>query len=248
MSRNRLLLRMTENNSVNTIAILQYNLHKNLSRTHSILSDPSSSRFTLLIIQEQHWSKHTESAPIHGSWTLTESQSYPNRNPRSAIYINNRILDTSAFQIITFPFSNVTAIAINTTNESKPSLIINIYNPGDENLISPFTEYLQWNIDPSQYHAIIIAGDFNLHHPLWNPTHHYKHDQQADELTDGMLQQGMQLLIPPGTITFPEGKTAIDLVWGNGQATNSMVKCHIATENDHGSDHLPIETILDLTP
>src|SRR5436190_22798966 len=49
-SRNRPLLRMTENNSVNTIAILQYNLHKNLSRTHSILSDPSSSRFTLLII------------------------------------------------------------------------------------------------------------------------------------------------------------------------------------------------------
>src|SRR5947199_10793062 len=86
---------MTKNNSINTIAILQYNLHKNLSRTDSILSDPSSSRFTL-IIQEQHWSKHTESALIHGSWTLTESQSYLNRNPQSAILnINNRILDTS---------------------------------------------------------------------------------------------------------------------------------------------------------
>ena len=29
---------------------------------------------------------------------------------------------------------------------------------------------------------------------------------------------------------------------------NSMIKCRIATENDHGSDHLPIETVLDLTP
>ena len=178
---------MTENNDTNTIAILQYNLRKKLSRTHSILNDPSSSKYTMLIIQEQYWSEYTESAPIHGSWTLIESGSYPNRNPRSAIYINNLILDTTAFHIIAIPLPDVTAIAINTTNESKPSLIINLYNPGDENLISPFTEYLQRNIDPSQYHAIIIAGDFNLHHPLWNPTYHHKHDQQADELIDGML-------------------------------------------------------------
>src|SRR5438046_9218898 len=172
MSRNRLLFRMTNDNGTNTIAILQYNLRKNLSRTHSILSDPTSSNYATLIIQEQHWSEYTESVPIHGTWTLIESESYPNRNPRSAIYINNRILDTSAFRIITFPFPDVTAVAINTTNESKPSLIINIYNPGDENLISPFTEYLQRNIDPSQYHTIIIAADLNSHHPLANPTHH----------------------------------------------------------------------------
>src|SRR5436190_11471218 len=57
----------------------------------------------------------------------------------------------------------------------------------------------------------------------------------------------MQLMIPPSTIMFPEGKTTIDLVWGNEHAINSIVKCHVATENDHGSDHLPIETILDLT-
>ena len=117
-----------------------------------------------------------------------------------------------------------------------------------ENLITPLTEHLQQNIDPSQYHAIVIAGDFNLHHPLWNPPQYHIHDRQADELIEGMLQQGMQLMIPPGTITFPEGKTAIDLVWGNEHAMNSIVKCHVATENDHGSDHLPIETILDLTP
>src|SRR5436190_1710585 len=228
--------------------ITQYNLRKNLSRTHSILSDPSSSNYAMLIIQEQHWSEYTESAPIHGTWTLIESESYPNRNPRSAIYINNHILDTSAFRIIAFPFPDVTAVAINTTNNSKPTLVIKVYNPGDENLITPLNEYLQQNIDPSQYHSIIIAGDFNLHHPLWNPPQYHKHDRQADELIEGMLQQGMQLMIPPGTITFPEGKTAIDLVWGNEHAMNSMVKCHIATENDHGSDHLPIETILDLTP
>src|SRR5271155_1369686 len=239
---------MTENNSNNTIAILQYNLRKKLTRTNSILSDPSSSKYTMLMIQEQYWNEHTKSAPTHGSWTLIESTSYPNRKPRSAIYINNRILDTSAFRIIAFPLPDVTAVAINTTNNPKPTLIINVYNPGDQNLITPLTEHLQQNIDPSQYHAIVIAGDFNLHHPLWNPPQYIRRDTQADELIDGMLEQGMQLIIPPGTITFPPAKTAIDLVWGNEQTANSVIKCQIATENDHGSDHLPVETILDLTP
>jgi len=240
---------MTESDDTNTIAILQYNIRKNLERAHSILSDPSSSKFTMLMIQEQHWSKRTESAPLHtGSWTLIESKAYPNRNPRSAIYINNRKLHSSAFRIITFPFPDVTAVAINTTDNDKPSLFINVYNPSDENLITPLMEHLQQNIDPSQYHAIIMAGDFNLHHPLWNPPQYIRRDTQADELIDGMLEQGMQLIIPPGTITFPPAKTAIDLVWGNEQTANSVIKCQIATENDHGSDHLPVETILDLTP
>jgi hypothetical protein len=127
---------MTENDPINTIAILQYNLRKNSSRTHSILNDPSSSKYTMLIIQEQFWSKHTESTPIHGSWTLIESGSYPNRNPRSAIYINNRILDTSAFRIIALPFPDVTAVAVNTTNNPNPTLVINVYNPGDENVMN----------------------------------------------------------------------------------------------------------------
>src|SRR5579859_2848448 len=122
-------LLMTENTSNNTIAILQYNLRKKLTRTNSILSDPSLSKYTMLMIQEQYWSEHTKSAPTHGSWTLIESSSYPNRKPCSAIYINNHILDTSAFRIITIPFLDITAVVINTTNNPKPTLIINVYNP-----------------------------------------------------------------------------------------------------------------------
>ena len=203
---------MTKDIDTNTTAILQYNIRKNLSRNHSILNHPSSSNYAILIIQEQHWIRRTESAPIHGSWTLIESGSHPNCNPRSAIYINNRILDTSAFRIITLPFPDVTAVAINTTNNPKPTLVINIYNPSDQNLIEPLMKHLHQNIDPSQYYAIIMAGDFNLHHPLWNPPQYHRHDLQADKLIEGMLKLGMQLMIPPGTITFPDGKTAIDLV------------------------------------
>jgi Endonuclease-reverse transcriptase len=66
------------------------------------------------------------------------------------------------------------------------------------------------------YHAILIGGDFNLHHPLWNPVNYTKHDPHADTLVDFMTEKSLQPLLPPGTITFPlenqSGGTAIDLV------------------------------------
>ena len=42
---------------------------------------------------------------------------------------------------------------------------------------------------------------------------------------------------------------ACDLIWGNDKAEESVLKCHtISTSNDHTSDHLPIEIILNLEP
>jgi len=62
-----------------------------------------------------------------------------------------------------------------------------------------------------------------------------------------MAALGLNLTIPAGTATHRSG-TAIDLVWGNDATANAILCCGIADFNDHGSDHLPIETTLDLTP
>ena len=38
-------------------------------------------------------------------------------------------------------------------------------------------------------------------------------------------------------------------MWRNDNAENTLIKCHTVEDtNDHGSDHCPIETILDLRP
>ena len=60
-----------------------------------------------------------------------------------------------------------------------------------------------------------MTGDFNLHHPLWNPSNYRKQDPEADTLIDIISQTRLKLMLPTGTITFPKAKTAIDLVWGN---------------------------------
>src|SRR5436190_8073513 len=46
-----------------------------------------------------------------------------------------------------------------------------------------------------------------------------------------------------GLITFPRAKTAIDLVFGNNYVEQRIIKCRIAP-HDHGSDHKPVEAIL----
>jgi hypothetical protein len=61
-----------------------------------------------------------------------------------------------------------------------------------------------------------------------------------------MLENNLNLLLPPGTVTYPRSKTTIDLVWGNDTAERSIMKCGIAKKHDHGSDHLPIQIILNL--
>ena len=46
----------------------------------------------------------------------------------------------------------------------------------------------------------ITLGDFNLHHPLWNPGRN-GHHLLADSLLDLLGNRGLELLLPKGTIT-----------------------------------------------
>src|SRR5579859_4029445 len=144
----------TGNEEQKNITILQCNFHKNQQRTHSILNDPTTHDYTMLLLQEQYWSKYTESSLMHHAWTLIESYRIPNKPPRSAIYINNRKLNSDSFHIINMPINEVTAVAIKTSNSEKPSLIINVYNPHDYNIITLLSEYLQHSLNRSQYYGV----------------------------------------------------------------------------------------------
>jgi len=218
--------------------ILQNNLHKSKARTHSILNDPDTAQhYDILRLQEQHWSEYTNSSPIHHAWTMFEPTT-ADKPPRSAIYILKTI---TAFQIET-SVKGVTAIQIPT--EPKPTLIVNIYKSSDKTTISAIHQSLQAHLKNKEYDTIIIGGDFNLHHPLWNPEGYLRQDDEAETLIDMMTDMNLNLLVLSRTITFPDADTTIDLVWGNDSTAERTIKCQIAKDHDHGSDHLPIQTII----
>jgi len=227
------------------LRILQNNLRKGRERTHGILSCPDTKDFTILLLQEQHWSHPQKSSPIHHRWTLYEPAARNDKEPRTAIYVNNAYLTAGQVTQVQMPFNDVTAVQIK-TKDSKPTLIVNVYNPGDESIITDLHTHLQRLTNNNQYGIIIIAGDFNCQHPAWNAREYIRHDEEANKLIEMAAELGMSLLLPPGTITYPIAGTTIDLVWGNDEALRRMIKCRIAKKHDQGSDHLPIETIISM--
>jgi len=230
--------------STTQLRILQNNLHKNKERTHGILNDPDMKNYTILMLQEQYWFPYTKSSPIHHSWALFEpSIQNTERAPRAAIYVNKNQLPAAKISQLPMPSSDVVVIQISASQ--KPILLINIYNPCNESVLTTVHTYLQ-SLRNQDYEFIIMGGDFNCHHPMWNPQSYTRHDEEADTLVDLAADLGLSLMIPPGTITYPNAGTAIDLVWGNNPAVHNVLKCQIAENQDHGSDHLPIETILDI--
>ena len=166
------------------IRILQNNLHKHKERTHGILNDPRLKDFTMLMIQEQYWSNYTKSSPIHPSWTLYEPiGTTTDKQPRSAIYINKKSFTAAQITQLPVPSSDITAIEVKLQGSSQPSLFINVYNPCDHSALPALQQYFQQNL-PYHYELIIMAGNFNCHRPMWNPSQYTRHDEEADKLID----------------------------------------------------------------
>ena len=152
---------------VNTeLRILQNNLHKSQPLTQSILNDPDMKQYAILLLQEQYWNPYTKSSLTHHSWTLYEPTAN-NEQLTSAIYINNNLLSAAKITHIDLLLNNITAIEI-ATKDPQPTLIINVYKPCDKNIVPELHDHLQKRLLTHSYTTIIIAGDFNSHHPLWN--------------------------------------------------------------------------------
>jgi len=234
-------------NTMEELRILQYNLHKNRERTHRILNDPDMKEYTILMIQEQFWSPFTKSSPLHHAWSLIEPHATTDRNPRAAIYVNSKHLPAACLTQLPVPSTDIVALEISLPDTQKPSLFINVYNPCDESVLPTLHSYLEQNLRPHRYEFIVMGGDFNCHHPLWNRPEYDRHDDEADRLIDLAASLDLKLMLPPGTVTYPNAGTSIDLTWGNETAVNNMLKCKIAEDHDHGSDHLPIETVITRT-
>ena len=116
------------------LRILQSNLRKSREYTDSILNHPDTELHALLALQEQYISPWDNKPLLHQSWTLVEPTIITENPSRAVFYINNKIIDSNSFTQWPIPIPDTVAIEI-TTIASKPSLIINIYRPPEEDTI-----------------------------------------------------------------------------------------------------------------
>ncbi|KAE8237868.1 hypothetical protein A4X03_0g9017, partial [Tilletia caries] len=123
------------------------------------------------------------------------------------------------------------AIAVRPINELPAIIFINIYNQKGSNTT---TDHLSTIIRQSERKydspAIIVLGDFNLHHELWNPQDYEAVDSGADYLLDTMSTHGLELRSEPGIPTYEHwsgqtSSTTIDLVFTNAIGRDLMFEC-----------------------
>lgn len=132
--------------------------------------------------------------------------------------------------------NKIETIAIKISYKKKWLNILLIYNPCnniEQQEIEHYTEQLQ---NPK-----LIIGDFNAHHPLWNPNNNIRTANKTGiNLYNFITQNNLMLITPPGLITRIDPKTGkgstIDLVIGSPELSHLEIK----TNTKSGSDHLPI--------
>ena len=117
-----------------------------------------------------------------------------------------------------------------------PFLVINIYNDTHSSGIKAL---MQVHLPEM---AIIITGDFNLHHPMWSPENHHQ-SPFSDALVDWMESHQFLLLNNPGEITFDRAGqlSVLDLTWINKRAIDIGLVKDWAIRHDISvcSDHFP---------
>jgi hypothetical protein len=133
--------------------------------------------------------------------------------------------------------------------DSGPITIHNIYSESPGSYVTT-----EWNTPIHQIVEAVkapgrhlVVGDFNLHHPLWGGQAVLRADAGAALLVDIIYTKDLDLLLEPGTVTREKhGNTpsTLDLALSTPNLTPWITSCKLA--NHQGSDHWPIETIVQI--
>lgn len=233
----------------NSLKILQLNIMKSRAGMEALINDQATQDLDVLLIQEPSITSY-QTYVNHRLWhTYQPTHQDDNIRKRSLIYVNKRI-STSAHRQIACNHPDVTAIKI--WNGKRQILVFSVYTePIDlhrvheiqsmqttlneiEVTIEEHTR--NWPIPTS----LIIAGDFNRHHPAWSGTYVYARIMaHAEELINFIHAQGLSSCLPSGIPTYwslsrPGQRSTIDLTLTN--TPDSIVKCDLYRDN-FASDH-----------
>jgi len=211
------------------LTILQWNTESSKQALEVLLEE---AKFDLLAIQEPWLNPHTKSTycPRSSQYHLVYQL-----EGRAAIFVNKR-LDISQWN---YEASSDWCRVWFPDTEGGGLEVWSIYNP-------PTNKTLPRDLleRPRPTYPVILTGDFNLHHPLWDQFARYEPDSEA--LLQLAAYWDLDLVTPWGTVTRePQGAqrgrpSTLDLIWASG----SIQYSYYGIEEKGKSDHYPqvIET------
>jgi hypothetical protein len=244
------------------LRIWQQNVHKSDVCQHHVLANLKPSEWDVIILQEPYIDTYGNSrANIH--WRLIQPAArYANQSDtiRSIILIS-AALNTDDWQELPMPDTNNDLTTVQFRGAFGRLTIFNIYNdcthPRSLAHLSDFLKNNKQDFYALENDYIMVAGDFNRHHPLWEDSGTNAHMlspralEDAQPILDLLADYDLDMLLPAGTPTIQRadgGWSRPDNVFGSTNLLEMLIKCD--TEPDHRSprgDHLPISTVFDLT-
>ncbi len=94
----------------------------------------------------------------------------------------------------------------------------------------------------------ILVENFNLHHFTWRESFYSRQHLLLNELIKMITNIDASLALSQDTITrnYQESQMTIDLIFTTENITNRLIQCEINEEMKNFSDHLLIQTVIDL--
>lgn len=245
-----------------TLRLLQLNVWKSRAGMEALINDHQSQNLDLLLIQEPSVTTYRTHVN-HSAWRLYQP-TYPNTDEstryRSLLYVNKRISTSSHRQI---KCNHPDLVAIKIWTAEIQFLIFSVYIPpldahqaasttAAEPVLTEIKNTIEeYTKEPNKITKLILAGDFNRHHPAWShrPVSHV-FTSQAEELINFFQTYQLQWCLPPGTPTywspsFPGKASVLDLTLTNDPA--KLMKCQLYQDN-YDSDHRGTYSEWDLRP
>ncbi|KIW24850.1 uncharacterized protein PV07_10538 [Cladophialophora immunda] len=193
----------------NTLKILQLNIMKSRAGVEALINDQATQDLDVLVIQEPSITTY-QTYVNHRLWYTYQPTNLDGHiRKRSLIYVNKKA-STSAHRQIACNHPDVTAIKIR--NERRQILAFSVYiEPIDlhrvheiqsmqatlNEIVATIEEHSRNCPIPT---SLIIAGDFNRHHPAWSGTYVYARIMtHAEELINFIHAKGLSSSLPSGT-------------------------------------------------
>jgi hypothetical protein len=229
------------------------NVAKSVPRTKTILNMVAAE--VDVVMMQEAWMVKTgtmadgetdSSTPIMGftkdaGWDMFHHPCPNNdraRGPRSVMYVRKGVKGV-VFRPDLVSHPDVVVISLPDGEEGE-LFVVNIYNAGPKPNDSALQALTQSDLHWASA-KVVIGGDFNLHHPLWEP--HQKNQRHISEaaqfLVDWMADMELDMANEPGMFTWPSSSSVLDLVISNA-ASNISNLCVLSKEEGLFSDHLPL--------
>lgn len=222
------------------LLILQINVGKGATTHEIALARAFESSIDILLIQEPYIYKDltrkiTKTHPMYETFTPLDTWDI---RPRVITYARKGAgIKTTQLKPCT---SRDLLFLQAQSSHSSQITIANVYNaPIGSNEAGEALEHLM-NLPPRFWRSALIAGDFNLHHPNWDPDCNSK-SPRADPFVEWLESNNFYFISEIGKPTHRAGNT-LDLAFLTGPLSASTIR---SKHLDVTSDHYPLKTTIE---